>query len=1151
MRGPLATRTAAVAAAAIPAGMLAAQEAPPVAVLGAAAAQVDAARGGRPASRYVPIDAVREGRTRLPAVFARRVTVVRERVLLQHALMDIATQAGLGLSYGDDVVRAAPRVTLDLHDVSAVDAIAAAARGTGFTVLVTDGGQVAVVRDVAPARALAAVVAGAVTDSASRRPLSGVQITIEGGAAAARLGAVTGDDGRYRIGGVPVGAVTVVARRIGYAPARRTVTVADGQTATADFVLAAQATALQEVVAVGYTNETRRTITGAVASVSAEQLAERKTATLEDALRGKIAGVNIQSTGAPGQPGRVLIRGVNFVGGNTSPLYVVDGMYSSSNPNLNPDDIASIQVLKDASAAAQYGARGANGVVLITTKRGRAGETRLSLQSFAGSQAIPRLIPMAGSDEWLRITEQAYTAPGAARPTGATTALTNPPDTDWQRALTQNGAIQSHNLTVSGGSERGAYLLSGGYLDQTGALIRTGFDRANLRVNSDFRRGRLTFGENLTVSRSNRKNLVSSPLVEALRMPPVVAVYDSANLSGFGYGTDAVPTFGTNPVGLQALNDSTRQVDQGLGSVFAQAQLFKGLSYRFNLGFQYETITNSLFTRSGALRLRNAVEPARLGEERDTRTALLYENLLTYDQALGRHTVSAVAGYTEQTERFEGLAAGRRNFPDQGLTVINAGTTDPVAEGSVDAYAIRSYLARATYSFADRYLLTGSFRRDGSSRFGPLNRYANFGSGSVGWVVSEERFFRSVPAVGRRVDQLKLRASYGKLGDQGIPNYQYSGLIADNQSYVFGSGQALAPGATNLVLANPAIRWQDNESRNLGVDLVVGPFTAAAEYYVSTSGGLLVQPPIAASVGARQGPFVNLGNVRNRGVELELGHSLRRGGLTLNSSANFTTIDNKVLSLGNDNAPIVGARGVTRTAVGGPIGAFYVLRTQGLFQSDAEVQAHATTLPDGTRRVIQPAARPGDVRFADLNGDGQINADDRYVAGSPFSDFEGGLYLNASYRRFDLNLGLRGSRGSKVWNGSRFWTDRMDDLGGYRAGLNPWTPTNTNTSTPRAVFGTAGFANAQEASDRWIEDGSFLRLQNVELGFTLPARVTRGLGAGAEARLYVNGQNLHTWTSYTGWDPEALGPGVLQRGVDEGGIYPNVRQVTVGLRLNL
>jgi TonB-linked SusC/RagA family outer membrane protein len=1045
-------------------------------------------------------------------------------------------------------------VTLDVRDVSAVDALAAAATGTGFTVLVTEHGQVAVVRDPEPERAVAAVITGTVTDSASGQPLQGVQVALEGVGATGRLGGVTAEDGRYRIAAVPAGSYTVVARRIGYAPASRPVTVTDGQTLSVDFVLAARITRLQEVVAVGYTNESRRTITGAVASVTAEELAERKTATVEDALRGKIAGVNIQSTGAPGQPGRVLIRGVNFVGGNTSPLYVVDGMYSSSNPNLNPDDIASIQVLKDASAAAQYGARGANGVVVITTRRGRAGVTRIALQSFAGAQAIGRRIPMAGADEWLAITREAYR--NGTRPTGADTIVANPPNTDWQDALTQTGAIQSHNLTVSGGSDGGAYLLSGSFLDQQGALIRTSFDRANLRVNSDFRRGRLTFGENLAVSRSNRRNLVSSPLVEAVRMPPVIGVYDTLNLSGFGYGTDAVPTFGTNPVGLQALNDSTRQVDQGLGTVFAAVRLFKGLSYRFNLGFQYETVSNELFTRAGALRLRNAVEPARLGQERNQRTSLLYENLLNYDGTFGRSTVGAVAGYTEQTERFEGLGASRRNFPDQDLTVISAGTTDPLNEGNLDEYALRSYLARANYSFADRYLLSASFRRDGSSRFGPLNRYANFGSASVGWVVSEEGFFRAIPGIGGRIDQLKLRASYGKLGDQGIPNYQYSGLIADNLSYVFGTSQAVAAGATNLVLANPAIRWQDNESRNVGVDLTVGGFTAAVEYYQSKSGGLLVQPPIAASIGARSGPFVNLGNVRNRGLELQLGHSLRRGPFALSTNANLTTIDNKVLSLGNDNAPLIGTgRAVTRTAVGGPIGAFYVLRTQGLFQSAAEVQAHTSQVAqaDGSVRavVIQPSARPGDIRFADLNADGQINADDRYVAGSPFPDLEGGLYLNASYRRFDVGVGLRGSYGSKIWNGGRFWTDRMDDLGGYRAGLNPWSPTNTGTSTPRAVFGTAGFANAQEASDRWIESGSYLRLQNVEVGFTLPAGLTRALGPSSDVRLYVNGQNLHTWTDYTGWDPEALGSNVLQRGVDEGVIYPNVRQVTVGLRLNL
>jgi TonB-linked SusC/RagA family outer membrane protein len=704
---------------------------------------------------------------------------------------------------------------------------------------------------------------------------------------------------------------------------------------------------------------------------------------------------------------------------------------------------------------------------------------------------------------------------------------------------------------MSGGSERASYMLSGGYLDQEGTVIGTGFDRANLRVNTEFRRGILTAGENIALSRSTVANPTGNPLYEALRMVPVLSVHDENNPSGWGYGTDAVQTFATNPVGVQLTNDDTHQLDQTFGTVFAEARLTDFLRYRFNLGFHTETIENRNFNERAELRYRDVDQLPEYSDARNSLTSLLYENLLTLDKDFGDHVVNAVVGFTEQEERFETLGASRRGFPDIDLRVINAGTVEPTNFGANQEYALRSYLARANYAYAGRYLLTGTFRRDGSSRFGPQNRYANFASGSVGWVVSDEGFYSSIPLLGRVADYLKLRASYGTLGDQGIPNYQYAGLIASNNSYPLGVSGAVNPGSIQLNLANPSIRWQENTATDFGLDLTAGAFTLTTDYFVNESAGLLVRPPLPSSLGARNGPFLNIGSIRNRGLEVQVGHEYTRGDFSLSTTANVTTIDNEVLSLGNDGEPIMGDRGVTRTTVGGPIGSFYVLKTGGLFQSDAEVQAHSTTLEDGTVRIIQPTAHAGDVRYLDLNGDGLITDDDKYTAGSSFPDFEGGVYFGMNFRNLDVSLGLRGSYGQMIWSGPQYVTEFTVEAAHLRSGLQPWTPEHPNTTTPRAVYGTEGNINMKVDSDRFLQDGSYLRIQNIEVGYTLPRRVTRGLGAGSRARLYLNGQNLYTFTGYFGWDPEAMGSGLLSRGVDSEGIYPNVRTVSLGLKVDL
>jgi TonB-dependent starch-binding outer membrane protein SusC len=1011
-------------------------------------------------------------------------------------------------------------------------------------------------------------VTGLVTGD-NGQPIEGVQLTL----ANTRYGALSNASGRYTISGVPAGEYQLRAQRIGWRPVTQAVSVRDGAATTADVRMEAQATSLTATVVVGYTTQLRRDISDATAGVDAAVIQNQQVATVEEALRGRLAGVQINASGEPGRPAQVVIRGQNFLG-NPTPLYVVDGMYLRQNPNLNPDDIESMEVLKDASAAAQYGAQAANGVIVIRTRRGRSGdENRVELRSYYGRQDIPNRIEMMDSQQWAAIQQQAYQNSALPVPSGVTAALAgNATSTDWQDAVFRSGAIQDHNLSVSGGTPTAAYLLSGGVLDQQGSVIETNFRRYSLRVNSDARRGRFQVGENIAISRGLRKGLVADPLTgfpltNMVRMLPTIPVRDPANPSGYGYGSGATPTFGTSPVGLLEQRPQTERSNQIIGSAFGEFQILPSLKYRLNLGLNYENYGRSEFRSIAQIRMGSPNQFADLTEIRNDFTSLLAENLLNYDQQFGgnTHRVSAVAGYTEQQQNADDVTAFRRGFSDEALRTINAGgEANSSNSGTRTNSALHAFLLRGNYTLLDRYILTASVRRDGSSRFGASHRWGTFSAASVGWIVSDEAFFRSIPVVGS-ASFLKLRASTGTLGNQDIGDYRYSVPLEQNRlGYTFGG--VVAPGATQTSLANPDIRWQSNRQSNVGLD--ISAFNEALSFtldaYGSTSTGLLVSAPLPWSLGVPDpnlAPVVNAGSMKNSGLEFSLTHRYgadaggaraRSSGFHLNTTATLTTTKNQVLSLGNGGQPIFDQTGAARTAVGSPVGTFYLVRTGGIFQSAAEVAAHTTTLANGQVRVIQPKAQPGDVRYLDSNGDGQINDDDRVEIGNGTPKYSGGLFFDAGWRAVDLGVNLRGARGFKIFNAVRYWTDRMDDPSNYRAGFAPWSPTNPSTTTPRALA--AGNDNTRFLSDRWVEDGDFLRVQNVTVGYRLPESVTRLVGGGQtnDSRIYLSMQNLHTFTSYSNWDPETLGFGnPLGRGIDDGRIYPNVRTITVGLDLRL
>ncbi len=1000
-------------------------------------------------------------------------------------------------------------------------------------------------------------VAGVVLGE-GRQPVGDVQVVVTT-AGGARLGAVTNAQGRYNVGGVPAGLVSVRTQRIGFQPRTQTVTVAAGQVSALDFQLVAAVTQLAPVQ-VGYTNEARSRVTGAVATVTGSEVQDQKVATVEEAIRGRVPGVQVEAGGQPGRPAEITIRGPSSLT-NTSPLYVVDGMYvGNQNPNINPDDIATFSVLKDASAAAQYGSQASSGVIVITTRRGQAGQNQFGANAYYGFQSIPKTIPMAGAAEFQTVFDTAYARAGITPPTGITTPSSV--STDWQSAVMKTGAIQNYNASASGGTPNASYLLSGSVLNQDGTIINTNFRRASLRVNSDATRGRIHVGENLAVSQARQQNFPNGifggtelPLIDVVLLPPTIPVRDPNNPSGYGYGSVATPNYGVNPVAAAQSNYNTYRANAVIGSAFAEANLFAGLKYRLNVGINYADSGNTVWNSSNQLRyLTPVLTGAFLRQSYPRSQQLLYENLLTYDGTFGGtdHRLTAVAGQTSQNNTYQQLSAYRQGFANEGLQQISAGSsTGSTNDGFTIPVRENSLLSRATYSYRDRYLATGTVRRDCSSLFSPSNRCGVFGSGSLGYVVSDEGYFKAIPLIGG-ADLFKLRVSTGVLGGQALNPFQYIPVVNQNINYFFNG--TITSGAIQQALINENLRWQRNRNTDVGLDLGLlnNTLTITADYYQATLDQLLVQTSIPPDLASNSNPTVNAGRARNAGFELGATHQLRSGDFRLNTTLSVTTLANRVLSLGNGGQPLfAGFGGVARTTVGQPIGEFYLQKNCGIFQNTQQIQSHTTTV-NGKAIVLQPGAQPGDVCYQDVNGDGTIDNNDRYNAGTPFPKLQTGLFLNSTFRSFDVGLNLRGSFGNKIYNVVKFNTENTSGLQNIRSGLDFWSPSNPNGTVPRAVFGTAGAANFNPLNDMFLESGNFVRIQNIVLGYTVPGAVTRQLrlNTTSRPRIYVNVQNVATFTKYSGYDPEVVGFGdPLARGVDDGFIYPNPRTVTFGFDL--
>lgn len=1005
------------------------------------------------------------------------------------------------------------------------------------------------------------IVNGRVTDE-NESPIPGANILIKG----TSIGTTTDTDGRFSLN-VPNEDAVIVISFIGFVSQE----VVVGKQTDINISLKADVQQLGEIVVVGYGTQKKASVTGAISSVSAKEISAQPVVNVGQALQGRIAGVSVTNNGAPGEAPIIRVRGIGTIN-NANPLFVVDGFPTSDLNSFNPKDIESVDVLKDASAAAIYGSRASNGVVIITTKSGsRNQKLTVNFDSYYGVEQPWRKLDLLNTNQYIDFATELMTNAdiyknetngaeddvvvgssvpkrialgGLDQPINSQTTQTyKQTNTDWQDEMFRTGRIQQHKVELSGGSSASKMFASFGYFEQEGIMLGTGYQRGDVRLNTDHNVSkRLSIGQNLYVAFDERKIEQQSggrtQLQHMFRSSPYFPVYSPDNFGGFWGAQEIDGSDPENPVRIALQDKQNQQRLKLLANAYVDFKIFDFLSYRFKAGLDYVDYTqrshSPAFSTGGYSNRAAAI----VNQNRQNFASVLLTNQLTFDKTFGKHSVNAVVVAEQQTNKFSQITGAGENemtndiYEPVGLSKVSF-------NGSKTESALISYIGRVNYEYDGKYLFGASFRRDGSSRFSPSNRWGNFPAVSAGWRISEESFLKGNDVV----SDLKLRASYGVTGNNTSGDYAWISTISSNQIYQFGG--APATGYTIRGLANENLTWESTYMTNIGVDMGVlnNQLTLSVEYFNNTTKDMIISLPIPLSFGYDVNPFANVGEVENKGLEIELGYEKSAGSFTFNASGNIAFIKNEVTSLGKEGITI--AQGdwygdnLTLTEVGQPIGYFNGYVVDGLFQ-------------EGEAHPLQPNARAGDIRFKDVNRDGVLNASDKTNVGHFLPDFSYGINLSANYKGFDASLFLQGVSGNEIYSIVKYDLEGMTRL--FNAGtavLNRWTPERTNTNVPRAISGDPN-QNAR-ASDRFVEDGSYFRLKNLTIGYNFSSPGTFTRNALTRLRIYTTMQNLLTITKYkSGYDPEIgnrnAGTNMLTQGIDYGQ-FPQARSVVVGIQL--
>lgn len=981
--------------------------------------------------------------------------------------------------------------------------------------------------------------------------LPGVTIVLKG----TTLGTTTGVDGSFALR-IPDGTPTptLVISSVGYERQE----VAVGGRTTFSVKMAPSTQQLDEAVVVGYGTQEKRTVTNAVTTVQGSELAKLTVADVGSALQGKAAGVTVVGAGSePGATPQILIRGISTINGN-SPLFVVDGLPVNDINYLNPKDIATLTVLKDAASAAIYGSRAANGVVLITTKAGTKSEPVITVDATTGVSNPTRLPHMASASEYARIMNL------AAANSGNQPVYTNPDQytqtTDWWKEIAQRGITQNYSLGLSGGTDKVLYSTGMSYYKERGLVRGSDFDRLTLRVKTQYQAAKhLKVGQDLNLSMTNQKYLNNGALLrDAFNDDPITPARvpgTSGNPYDY-YG--ASPTDIGNPLAVVERNDDKRNQYFLVGTVYANYEFVPGLIAETRFGTNTNFYERNAFSPFYTIDANERNQVNSVTREHNLNIYWNNTNTLTYTKSLGDHNFTALGAVTLEKFNSRTEAASGQAIPsnDPSLRYLNAATANYNATGNDFTNTISSLIGRVTYDYKGRYLLSASVRRDGASVFPTANRFGTFPSLSVGWLVTDEEFLKSFETM----NFLKVRASWGRVGNQNISsltNAAYTGTFAKTY-YVTGDDRTAQVAVIQSNVPNPDVKWETVEDYDLGADFgfFQNKLTATFDVFRRNTTDMLMAQAIPGHAGyGYNSPITNIGSLKTNGLDFTVGYAKSTGAFTYGLSVNATRAITKVDKLANGqalysgNTPIFGRP--SKTEEGGSVGAFYGYQTAGIFQNQGEIDAYKSA----SGALIQPGAKPGDFRFSDLNGDGVIDANDQKYIGNPTPAMTFGVNLSAGYRGFDLQASLVGSLGNDVVNASKGWWYSGSYNYNKIAGLEnlAWHGEGTSNTVPR-ITANDNNQNLTRFSNFYVEDGSYARVRNLQLGYTFNKGIASAMHM-ASLRLYVSGQNLFTFTKYTGLDPE-IGYGrsytdaasALNRGVDLGN-YPTNRTYLVGANI--
>ena len=1128
------------------------------------------------------------------------ITLQRQQVRMGDVLKEIADKSNLGIAYNADLAILNKRINVNVKKATTSYALQTILLGSGYEAAISRNREIILIAqaelDQADQDPEIAEVSGRVTDAETGEPIPAVNVVVLG----TMIGTSTDANGEYSLN-VPDDAEVLQFSFLGY----KTLEVAVDGRSVVNVSLEADLLALDDIVVVGYGTQQRQEVTGAITSVRSEEIQNIPVSSFENALQGRMAGVNVaESTGEPGASPQITIRGTGSISAGNSPLYVIDGVPITTNRNLqsdigsqrgsfqppsanplatiNPKDIESIEVLKDASAAAIYGSRGSNGVILITTKQGSAGRTSVNFSSYVGVSSAFNTPEMMNAEELIAYTKDARNNnylqeievgkrpanpdynpdTNAGRPNVSNFLIPEQyvnwdgTDTDWLDLVLSPAAMQNYDLSISGGNQTTTYAFSTGYLDQEGIIEGSAFQRYTLRLGLTHKMNDdITIGANMNSALAQHDRLPANApyfgqppgiIYSALVHSPVVKPYNEDgtinqrnNQSFLGGGT----TTASNPLAIMEYISEDIQNTRIFGNLYTDYNINESITFKSLLGYNLESIQQS-FYRGTEFLYRNQSSPQPFAQTgAGNLFNWIWENTVNYNTTIGTdHKVNLVAGYTAQKERIERSKIESNGFTDDQITTINGGIVNS-GEEVIEEWSLVSALARLNYVFQDKYLLTATVRSDRSSRFGANNQTGIFPSVSLGWRANEESFLSGVD----EINELKLRASYGVTGNFEIPNYGAIGLLS-GANYVSGGSQlnGVAPSTSS----NADLTWETSYQTNIGVDyaLLNDRVYGSIDYYTTTTQDLLLFVTVPAASGFDVA-LTNIGEVENSGFELSVTSRNIVGAFNWATDFNFATNENTVTKLGPEGDDILssgaaGARHITR--VGDAIGSYYGYVVDGIYQSQAEIDAAPVD-----KLVGSGGARPGDFRFKDINGDGEITSDDRTVTGSYHPDYTFGLTNRFEYKNFDFNIFIQGVMGREVLNlTARHLKNGEANFGSYAVLNDRWISESNpgNGEHPRADRSSASHGNNNRPSSYQVEDGSYVKIKNLSFGYTLPDTFLNG--AFSRARIYTAMTNVAIFTDYIGFNPEvnlqansSLTPG------EDYGAYPLSRTIQVGIDL--